>query len=250
VDGVLVIGSASEDKLTLASDYDLVVVLTDIPKALEPCGVTYIDGRLTDLIFVATEQLEEIFELEEAIDGEDWLGRIIRWLETGDIVFDRSKRLERIQRKVQGRCWIKPLNKSGRDDWREINYNLAQSKRLLKSDDPVYLVTADLRLALYGASDLLFNYFNIRNIEWEGEKTAVRHLMAHDPSYLDLLRQFISEEERERKFELYEELAALTVAPVGEIWLEGVTVLGLNEQNNSHKDMEKALNLWEELLRG
>ena len=178
--------------------YDLIVVLTSMPQALEPYGVTYIDGRLTDLISVTAAQLEAISLLEKAVDGEAWLGRIIRWFERGDIRFDRSGRLVRIQKQVQGRPWIKPLDKPGREAWREINYNLAQSKRLCESEDPVYLVAADLRLALYGPADLLFNYFHIRNIAWEGEKAAVRYLMAHDPAYLELLRAFIREGERER----------------------------------------------------
>jgi hypothetical protein len=119
---------------------------------------------------------------------------------------------------------------------------------LLQSEDPVCRVAADLRLALYGPADLLFNYFRIRNIAWEGEKAAVQYLMAHDPVCLERLRAFIGEGERARKFELYKELAALTVAPVGEVWPEGVTVLAVNEEGNSEEDVEQVQFLWEELL--
>ena len=248
VEGVLVIGSAGDDRLTPASDYDLVVVLTEAPRALAPYGVTYIDGRLTDLIFVTTEQLAEIARLEEPVDGEAWPGRIIRWFESGDVRFDRSGRLAQIQDRVQGRCSIRPLDTPGREAWREVNYNLAQTKRMYGSEDPIYLVAANLRLALYGPADLLYNYFHIRNIAWEGEKAAVCYLMAHDPAYLERLRAFIAEVERGRKFELYEEMAALTVAPVGEIWPEGVTVLAVHEEDESAKDVEQVQRLWEELL--
>ena len=58
VEGVLVIGSAGDDRLTLASDYDLVVVLTEAPRALAPYGVTYADGRLTDLLFVTASVVQ------------------------------------------------------------------------------------------------------------------------------------------------------------------------------------------------
>lgn len=248
VEGVLVIGSAGDDRLTPASDYDLVVVLRGMPWALEPYGVTYIDGCLTDLVFVTTEQRAQIAQLEGPVDGEAWLGRIIRWFESGDIRFDRSGRLSRTRQQVQGWPWIGPQSKSGREAWREVNYNLAQSKRMYRSEDPVYLAAADLRLALYGPADLLFNYFGIRNIAWEGEKAAVRYLMAHDRAYLDMLNAFIVEGVREKKLALYEELAALTVAPLGEVWPEGVTVLAVNEEDNSEEDMERALSLWEELL--
>jgi predicted nucleotidyltransferase len=248
VEGVLVIGSASDDRLTPASDYDLVVVLTELPQALAPYGVTYIDGRLTDLILVGAGQLEEIAELEEPVDGEAWSGRIIRWFQTGKIRHDRSGLLGRLQRQVHGRCWIEPPASSGWEAWREVNYNLAQSKRMYRSEDPVYLAAADLRLALYGPADLLFNYFRIRGIAWEGEKVAVRYLMARDATYLNLLNAFIQEGEREKKLALYEELVALTVAPWGEIWPEGVTVLALKEGDRSREEVDEALHLWEDLL--
>jgi len=249
VDGVLVIGSASAGTLTAASDYDLVIVLTAMPKSLDPFGVTYIDGRLTDLIFVTTEQLDEVGDLETAVGAEDWPGRILRWSQIGTIAFDRSNRLKRVQKKAQEQRWVKPQHKSGPQAWRSVNYNLAQSKRLLKSDDVVYLLTADLRLALYGVADLLFNYFHIRKIQWAGEKAAVRYLLAHDPPYWELLKQFMRETDRERKLALYEELAALTVAPVGDLWAEGTTVLGVSEPSAFHQDMGNASAFWEELLK-
>jgi predicted nucleotidyltransferase len=250
VEGVLLIGSAGADKLTPASDYDVVVVLTEMPEALDPCGVTTIDGRLTDLLFVSTGQLDEILGLDEPVDGEVWLGRIIRWFETGAILFDREEQLARVQRKVRAGRWVTLPNKDLRGPWRGVNFNLAQSKRLLKSGDPVYLIAAELRCAIYGAADLLFNYFDIRRQVWEGEKAAVRYLMAEDPGYLDLLRRFAGEGELARKFELYEELAALTVAPVGELWAEGVTVLALSGPASSPEAEAEVLNLWEALLAG
>ena len=72
--------------------------------------------------------------------------------------------------------------------------------------------------------------------------------LANDRAYLDMLNAFIVEGVREKKLALYEELAALTVAPLGEVWPEGVTVLAVNEEDNSEEDMERALSLWEELL--
>ena len=249
VAGWITIGSASKNELTPASDYDLVVVLSEMPDTLAPCGVTYIDQRLTDLIFVTTAQIDQILALDEPVDGEDWLGRIVRWLEVGVVGFDRSGRLHRAQQKVQTGEWLEAMDEDAYSPWFRINYNLVQSKRLLASDDPVYLMAADMRLALYGAPDLLFNYFVIRNLRWEGEKAAVRYLMAHDPFYLDLFRQFVAESNRECKFQLYEQLATLTVAPMGELWHDGTTVLGLlNPKEMSPDAMEDTLNFWERLM--
>jgi predicted nucleotidyltransferase len=248
VEGVLLIGSAGADKLTPASDYDVVVVLTEMPAALDPCGVTTIDGRLTDLLFVSARQLDEILVLAGPVDGQAWLGRIIRWFESGTILFDREDRLAQTRRKVSAGGWVLPPGTNPRGAWRGVNFNLAHNKRLLKSEDPVYVIATELRCALYGAADLLFNYFEIRQLVWEGEKAAVRHLLAEDPGYLDLLRRFAGEGNLVRKLELYEELAALTVAPVGELWAEGVTVLALSGQGHGPKAEAEALELWDTLL--
>ena len=136
VEGVLTIGTTSGDKLTPASDYDLVIVLSDLPEGLEPYGVTYICNRLTDLLFVTTAQLDEIRALEAPIDGRVWLGRIIAWFKAGHIDFDRNGRLQQIQDKVRAQPHLKPHNKDGRAGWWRVNFNLAQTLRLLASDDP------------------------------------------------------------------------------------------------------------------
>lgn len=248
VEGVLLIGSASQEALKPASDLDLVVVLEEIPAPLDCCGITYIDHRLTDLIFVASERLGEILDLEAPVDGAAWLGRIIRWFQEGRILHDRAGRLKRVQTKVRADAWIEPQSGPGREAWRGVSYNLAQTRRLLESDDPVYRAAAELRMALFGASDLLFNYFEIRHLPWEGAKAAVRYLSAHDPEYLAHFRAFIAEGDRDRKLQRYEELAALTVAPFGEVWSGEITVLALNQEDHPGDAVEAALRLWDELL--
>ena len=246
VEGVLTIGTTSGDKLTPASDYDLVIVLSELPEGLEPYGITYIDNRLTDLLLVTAAQLDEIRALEAPIDSWIWLGRIIAWFEAGHIVFDRKGQLQQAQDKVRSQPYLKPLDKDGRAGWWRVNYNLAQTLRMLASDDPVYLIAAELRTALYGPTDLLFNYFDIRNLTWHGDKEAVRYLMAHDPAYLARFRAFISEGELVRKAALYKELAARTVAPVGDLWPQGITALAV-EQGSDPESREEALSFWDAL---
>jgi len=120
---------------------------------------------------------------------------------------------------------------------------------MLTSDDPIYLIAAELRMALYGPADLLFNYFDIRNLTWRGDKEAVRYLIAHDPSYLARFRAFISESDPATKAALYKELAARTVAPVGDLWSQGITALAVN-QGGDPKSREEALSFWDALIRG
>jgi len=249
VEGVLTIGTTSGDKLTPSSDYDLVVVLSELPEGLEPYGLTYVNNRLTDLLFVTTEQLDEIQALKAPIDSWIWLGRIVAWFETGRIVFDRKGQLQQIQNKVRAQPALRPLDKDGRAGWWRVNYNLAQTLRMLASDDPVYLIAAELRMALYGPTDLLFNYFDIRNLMWQGDKEAVRYLMAHDATYLTRFRAFISECELATKAALYSELAARTVAPVGDLWPQGITALAV-AQGGDPESTEEALSFWDNLIKG
>ena len=144
---------------------------------------------------------------------------------------------------------LKPLAKDGRAGWWRVNYNLAQTLRMLASTDPVTLIAAELRMALYGPADLLFNYFDIRNLTWHGDKEAVRYLMAHDATYLARFQAFISESDLAAKAELYEVLAARTVAPVGDLWPQGVTALAVNQGSEAESQRE-ALRLWDALTRG
>ncbi|NOZ29826.1 MAG: hypothetical protein GXP39_17500 [Chloroflexi bacterium] len=247
VSGVLVIGSTRRDALTPASDYDLIVVLSENPLSLH-VGVTYIDHRLTDLIFLRGEQIEQVLALDAPVDGDAWLGRIVRWLQDGRIVWDRTGRLAQAQRKVRHGDWLVPLDVADAyGPWFRVNYNLVQTGRMLRSEDPVYLVAADVRMALYGPLDLLFGYFAIRGLRWEGDKWAIRYLMAHDPEYLELLRVFIAEPDRGRKFRLYEELAARTVAPVGELWSGEVSVMEF-EGRVGLEIVEAASGFWDELI--
>jgi predicted nucleotidyltransferase len=249
VEGLIVIGSASRDKLTPASDFDLVIVLTALPLPLH-VGVTSIDHRLTDLIFLTRAQIEEILATTSPIEPDAWLGRIVRWLQDGAIIFDRHTRLTQAQRKVRQGQWLTARDKTnGYGTWFRVNYNLAQSRRLLASSDPVYLITADIRAALYGPTDLLFSYFSIRNLVWEGDKAAVRYLIANDPAYLDLFREFIAETDRIRKFQLYEDLAVLTIAPVGELWESNDTATTF-EGDVGLDIIEKAADFWDTLIEG
>jgi hypothetical protein len=248
VDGLLTIGSASKDELTPASDYDLVLVLSDTPVPLH-VALTTIDGRLADIIFVTVEQIDQVVALVEPVDGDDWIGRIVRWLAAGQIVFDRSGQLERAQHKVCTGDWLRATNEQ--DAYGacfKVNFNLAQTRRLLASDDPVYLSAGELRIALYGPSDLLFGYWEIRNMRWEGDKAAIRYLVTHDPTYLDLFRRFLKEQDLERRFEAYERLAEMTTAPLGGLWQDGVTALMFGVKTVPPDMIAAGLRFWEELI--
>lgn len=249
VDGLVVIGSAYRAALNPTSDYDLVVVLSHMLVPLH-VGLTYIDHRLTDLLFVSTTHIDTINTTTAPLDGEVWVGRMARWLLAGQIVFDRTGHLQQAQEKVQQGTWVKPLEPiDAYGAWFGVNYNLTHTRRLLASEDPVYLLAADLRMVLYGVSDVVFSYFRVRQLRWEGDKAAIRYLQTHDPVYFALLQQFLQEPERQRKFRVYEQIAAHTLAPLGGLWNEEITALWFDPPPVAETMVEQGIQFWEQLLR-
>ena len=248
VEGILIIGSAVQSELTPASDYDLVLVLSGMPAPLH-VALTSIDRRLADIIFITTAQIDEILDLDAPVDGDAWIGRIVRWLLGGEIAYDRTGNLRRAQEKVGRGGWLRAKDGSGGyGAWFKINYNLAQTRRLYTSDDPIYRATAELRTSVYGPSDLLFGYWEIRNLRWEGDKEAVRYLEAHDPHYLALFQRYLREADPGRKLALYEQLAERTTAPLGGLWTEGTIALTFDAQTVSPDMIEAGLRFWEDVL--
>jgi predicted nucleotidyltransferase len=250
VDGLVIVGSASRDALTPVSDYDVLVVLAETPVPLH-VGITYIDHRLTDLLFATTAHIDQILAAESAIDGDAWEGRIARWLVDGQVVFDRHGSLRRAQEKVRGSEWIRPLEDiDAYGAWIGVNYNLLHTRRLMRSEDPVYLHAAELRMSLYGVGSVIFSYFRIRKLPWDGDKAAIRYLLAHDPSYFDLLQQFLRAPDPLAKLAIYERIAAATLAPLGDLWNGEPTVLWNDMSPASWETLEQGLAFWESLLSG
>ena len=227
VDGVLLIGSTGQPALTPASDYDMIVVLNEMPAPIH-VALTYIDNRLTDVIFFSAAAIERILGQASLADLVDTLeGKLIRWLQAGQIAFDRAGRLGEAQRKVQSGQWLRTAGDGEiYAAWFSVNYNIQQTRRMLASPDPVYLWAVDFRL-LYQLADLWGSYFRVRRLPWEGEKGAIRYFQAYDPAYLDLFRVCLAERDRSRKVQLYEQVAALTLAPVGGLWPDGATAIQL-----------------------
>jgi len=216
--GVLAIGSLVNNALTPGSDYDLVIVLEDIAP-LWYVGVTTIGGRFTDLLFVSNNALRQIRELESPLVGTHELAPIIRWFRRGTILYDQTGQLDRTQRRVQQAQLVDSVpDASAHGAWFATNYNLAVVDRLVQSADAHYPSVADIRMAVYGHSDLWFNYFAIRQIEWDGDKAAWRYLCEHDPEYLSCYCDFVATTARADKLDGYRRTAARATAPLGGLW--------------------------------
>ena len=251
VDGVLLIGSTGRASLSTASDYDLVVILADMPAPLH-VALTVVDSRLTDVIFYHTRAIERILTNDDLADSADSIaGKLIRWLQSGQIAFDRTGLLAQAQSRVQDGQWFRLCgDEEVYATWFSVNYNVLQTRRMAVADDPVYRTAVDYRL-LYTLADLWLSYFRVRRLVWDGEKAAVRYFTQHDPTYLALFRTCLSEPDMQRKLNMYEELARLTLIPVGGLWPAGATGIQVEAPSNGapvSPVVTDALAFWEHLL--
>ena len=249
VDGLLLIGSTGREQLNPASDYDLVLVLNHMPLPLR-VALTYIDGRLADIIFVDAAELAAFTGGQPPAGSVVWgEAALARWLRGGTIAYDNTGRLAAAQAAARARP-PEPTDEGGRfSAWFSINYNLRQNLRMAASGDETYLTALDIRL-LYCLSDCWWHYFLLRGLPERGEKAQVRYLEAHDPPYLALFRRCLAEGDRDRRFALYRELAGLTVAPAGGLWADDATsVLPETGAAWTPDAPARALAFWEDLFR-
>jgi hypothetical protein len=252
-DGIVVMGSAGDSTLNPASDYDLYVVLSSMPEPLFML-LTTVERRLTEIYFTTTEAIDRILVLSEPTPGD--FGQILatQWLQSGRIVFDRSGRLSRLRHKVQEQPWQDAAHANETrlagmfSYWWKINYNLRQTRRMLESHDPAYLFAVDIRL-LYSLPEVFVGYARARGMPWRGEKELIHYLMQHDQPFLDLFRECIAEADRRRKTALYEQAAALALAPVGGLWAPDATAIQIETDGTfAPAAIERALEYWRSLL--
>lgn len=251
VDGLILVGSAQRPPIPAYADFDLVLVLADNPLGLH-VGVTTIDARLTDLIFVERSHVQTILDATQPVDPDAWVGRLAAWLAEGTVLFDRHGELAAAQAKSLAASVLRPLDATDvTQAWVGLNYNVVQTARLLTSDDPVYQLAAMVRMQWFGVGDLLAHYLTIRRLPWRGEKAAIRHLQREDPDYLAQFQRFLSANDPGAKFALYRQLAAEAAAPAGGLWPEHATVFQLERTENHPAAAATAAEaFWTELVKG
>lgn len=250
--GVLALGTTRGNRLTTASDLDLVLVLSAWPAPIH-VGVTHVAGRLTDLLFLDLVKVRALAANDQSLPLSDPLAVGAAWLLTGEILFDRHGDLARAQARLRSMP-DSPLRPRTTGElygmWFHLNFNLAHNRRLHASDDPLYRLALDYRL-LFCLADLLVQYIELHGMRWEGEKTALRYLAAHDPAYLQLYRQALGAVSRTERFALYEQLCALTCASVGPLWPAQTTLFVFEDgQHTDAARVAAALDWWDALVAG
>jgi predicted nucleotidyltransferase len=218
IEAVALIGSTVGD-LRPESDLDLLVVLGEDAPDL---GVllTRIGGRLADVVFVPSDALGRL-QRSPPIDED--ATKLAHWLATGRVAHDRTGRATAIAQALRDRS-PQPTGPAPAD---------------------LYAEAIDVRF-LYQLLDLFFGYFRARGLTANGEKEALRYLRAHDRPYLALFRACLHEPDRARRVELYAELVARTVAPIGPLWPPASTAVTVREASPGR--VEEALRFWDGLF--
>lgn len=226
VAGIMLLGTTGTDRLTPTSDLDILLVFGHLPAPMRMVN-TWIDGRLAEVYCTTIAAIERV-----VADGATWRdgdeeGILHVWLREGRIVHDRSGQLAAASERAGNHSHPTPADEREiHEAWRKIGYNVAQIKRYLAADDPMSLSAVDMRL-LYSVAEVNLHYFTVRQLLWRGEKPAIRYWLEHDPEYLDCFHHFSAETNRRHRVELYEELATRALAPVGRLWREGQTMIGV-----------------------
>lgn len=252
VNGIIVMGSGGRGALTPSSDLDICVVLAARPVPIW-LALTTVEKRVAEFYFVLAAEFQHLSQKASfSFAAHSRESLLASWLLSGQLWFDRTSELGKLRQRLEE---VHPEFQPDSDEhlynqWFRVNYNLRESGRLLNSTDPIVLNTFDLRLMLYGLSDIWYNYFALRKIRWQGDKEAVRYVSQHDPEFLGLVQNFLSVAERSKRFELYRQLAAVATEPLGGLWSENSTAVQLeaNASEWSNEQINQAFDFWEELL--
>jgi len=251
VEGAALGGSGQDSPLTGPSDIDLLIVVVEKWSNLR-VGATWIEGRMGDLLFATTNEIESVSDADLALGVNGWVRRVAAFLASARILLDQGERLIRAQRAA--RQWpdaaFAPTRSDAYRAWHKINYDRQHNRRMLASDDPDYVTALEVRL-LYGLADVFTGYFAIRSLRWEGEKAAVRYLREHDPGFLECFGRCIAERDQSAKFALYDQLCKTATAPVGGVWRHEPTSAHLRDPESVTPEAHAAATAFvQSLVRG
>lgn len=226
VDGVMMLGSTGTEVFTVTSDYDLLIVLTELSAPVRIVN-TWIDHRFAEIYCTTIAALDRIVMAPSGWDEGTEEAVVLGWLHAGRIAFDRNGRLGAAIDRAHGLAVATSSTTGTRHEaWRKIGYNVAQIRRYLSADDAGSRMAVNLRL-LYSVDEVRLHYFTIRRIPWRGEKPAIRYWQENDPAFLDLLGTYFDESDLHRRVDHYVSVARHCLAPLGSLWEIGETAISL-----------------------
>lgn len=251
IDGIALFGSRARNAADPISDYDLLLLVHAPPVDIFQM-LTHINHRMADVVFVETAAADRLLEQKERVHARSPEGMLLQKMRRAEIVYDPKRYLARTQKYAQAFSAIEHRLLSATPTelygiWFWLNHGLSHMQRMVQSSDPVYETAIDLMLST-GLSSICRNYFQIRDLPWQGEKDAVRYLRMHQPRFLTQLRSCLETTERRQKIGIYAQLVEETLKPIGPLWHGGITAVWLRNQPQQAAELDKALTYWDALL--
>ncbi len=243
--GLIVAGSSANDSIKPENDYDLVVVLRDYPYPMH-VALTTIDGRMSDIAFWSLPQLEQMLT-RTTLQANQAESVVFHWVKTGIIRYDPTGLLQKV-RDYEPEFFISDNDqRTAFNLWYKINFNLYHGKRMLTSNDDVYLMATDFRF-LYMLLEVLDAYMLNYKIPQRGEKATIRYLKQHAPEHLAQYMKALHATDRHDKFKHYQQFAEIALEPVGGLWeSEAVTAFNLHH-DMPLDDYDKLMIFWQKLF--
>jgi predicted nucleotidyltransferase len=248
VEGVLALGSTGTDKAGPQSDYDLLVIVSDMPVPLHVI-LTRVDGRLTDVLLARSELVARMaaggFEPASRYEG-----LLAEHLKAGRVVHDRDGRLAQARAALAGRDWRAVPDDREAYDYavHGINFNYQHNCRYAAHPGREHRTALEIRLH-YSLEQVIFGYFRVRRLPWGGEMAAIGYWQAHDPAYLALFEAYHAAASLDARLALYAQLAGGALAPVGGLWPPDAVNVLLEGGDWQMEDVPAAAAFWHSLVR-
>lgn len=250
VDGIAKFGSQTTSRADISSDYDLLILVKELPAHVFQM-VTSIAGRVADVVLVEVETADRLLAHPEPYQPKSFEALFANKMRTARILYDASQRLQKVRDLVSGPSWEDQPTKvydfsAAYKLWFWLSHGLLHMQRMLQSHDPRYFAAVDMMLVA-NLPVAWRGYFDIRHIDWEGEKAALRFWDEHDRAYSSTVSRCLAAVDLDDRYTAYRTLVELTLEPVGAPFGGGVTGVILAGEN-SRAAVQAVLRHWHKLL--
>lgn len=250
VEGVAEFGSRTTDHSLPASDYDLLILVKQLPVRIFQL-VTTIDGRLADVVLADSRTIDAILALDAAYGTLPFFERLfVQKMQVARIWVDKTGQLQAVKQRVTSNEWQATQVASTPDvngTWFWQSFTPLHIERMAQSDDPIHATAVDMMLTacLPGTWRA---YFDLRMLIWRGEKAALRYWAAHDPEYLGLVRRYLETPDRPQRVTAYRALMERTIQPIGAPFSKGETALIMEDPMQHASHLRMTLDYWNGLF--
>mgnify|MGYP001566405061 CR=1 FL=1 len=208
VDSVFLTGSYATKEAGPHSDIDLVIIFRENQYQLRSL-YRWINGVFADIFFFDLADLQRISSTEK-IDWNSPDGNLANWIKKAEIQFDQSGTLSALKKQVETLDQTGVVTKDKQSFWQKINYNFIANQRYFESADPLYHEALELRL-LYSTIELIGAYLALRDMPWQGEKSAVLYLKKNAPDFYAVFKQYLQAKSVKERFANYAKMFSLVL---------------------------------------